>query len=55
MTEQEYTEMVDALPVESTTDIFPAYRAYAASCIERGEEFMAFSDWRANQEVSLAA
>ena len=55
LTDAEFEQMVNELPVYSSPDDFPIYRGYVAECIERGEEPELFTDWRTKQVTSVAA
>ena len=55
MSDHEFEQLVNDLPVLSTTEDFPVYRGFAAKCIEKGQDFPNFSDWRNGEVTSVAA
>ena len=55
MTEQEYNDFVDSLPVVEPPD-FAGYRTYVADCLDRNEEPLTLGEWQETAgEVSRAA
>lgn len=55
LTDEEFEQMVNELPVYGSPDDFPAYRQYVADCMGRNEEPANFSEWRDNEALRNAA